>query len=84
LISTVNENPTTSGERLLPFVVLLSALLIWSALSLLRVFPESVFPSPTAVARGFVEELSSGRLIDDILRACGWGIMLDSALRFFH
>jgi NitT/TauT family transport system permease protein len=63
----VIEKSVSSKERLLPFAVLLVALLIWTALALLKVFPESVFPSPFAVARGFVEELQSGRLIDDVV-----------------
>lgn len=56
-----------SKDRIFPLVVLLSALLIWAVISLLKVFPESVFPSPVAVARGFFEELRSGRLVDDIV-----------------
>jgi NitT/TauT family transport system permease protein len=57
----------SSRTRLLPVLVLLAALLIWLALSLLKVFPESVFPSPMAVARGFIEEVRSGRLGDDLV-----------------
>lgn len=53
--------------RLLSLAVLLLALLIWTALSLLRVFPESAFPSPLAVARGFVEEVRTGRLVNDLI-----------------
>jgi NitT/TauT family transport system permease protein len=52
---------------LLPVLVLLAALLIWFALSQLRVFPESVFPSPAAVARGFMQEVETGRLVDDLI-----------------
>ena len=63
----MTEEPVSSKARILPLVVLLAALLIWSALSLLEVFPESVFPSPPAVARGFVEEVRSGRLLDDMV-----------------
>jgi NitT/TauT family transport system permease protein len=48
-------------------LVLLAALLIWLALSLLKVFPESVFPSPMAVAKGFGEEVRNGRLGDDLV-----------------
>jgi NitT/TauT family transport system permease protein len=57
----------SSRTRLLPVLVLLAALLIWLALSLLKVFPESVFPSPMAVARGFGEEVRNGRLADDLV-----------------
>jgi NitT/TauT family transport system permease protein len=59
--------PVSSKGRILPFVVLFIALLIWAIVSALHVFPESVFPSPLAVAKGFVEELRTGRLIDDIV-----------------
>lgn len=59
--------PISSRERILPLVVLLIALSIWAVVSLLRIFPESVFPSPLVVAKGFVEELRSGRLVDDIV-----------------
>jgi len=57
----------SARARFLPVLVILAALLIWLALSLLKVFPESVFPSPAAVARGFVEEARNGRLLDDLV-----------------
>jgi NitT/TauT family transport system permease protein len=57
----------SSRTRFLPVLVLLAALLIWLALSLLKVFPESVFPSPMAVVVGFVEEVRTGRLADDLV-----------------
>ena len=63
----MTENPLTSTTRLLPLLVLCSAILIWSALTLLRVFPESVFPSPLAVAKGLAEEIRSGRLLNDLV-----------------
>lgn len=56
-----------SKSQLLPLLVLLGAVLLWTILSLLKVFPESVFPSPLAVAKGFVQEAQSGRLIDDLV-----------------
>ena len=63
----MTEQPISSRARVLPLAVLLGALLIWSGLSLLKIFPESVFPSPLAVAKGFVEEARSGRLLDDLV-----------------
>ena len=63
----MTEEPASAKTRVLPLVVLRVALLLWSALSLLRVFPESIFPSPLAVARGFGEEARSGRLLDDLV-----------------
>lgn len=61
------EKPLDSKTHLLPLVVLVLALAVWSALWLLRVFPESVFPSPIAVARGLGEELRTGRLLADLV-----------------
>jgi NitT/TauT family transport system permease protein len=63
----VSGKSNFSKAWFLPFVVLLFALVIWTLLAWLRIFPESVFPSPAAVARGFVEEVRSGRLLDDIV-----------------
>ena len=61
------EEILTKKARLLPFAVLAFALAVWGALSFLRVFPESLFPSPLAVARGFGEEVRTGRVFDDVI-----------------
>jgi NitT/TauT family transport system permease protein len=61
------EEIIPARARLLPLLVLLIALLIWTVLSVARVFPESVFPSPLAVARGFIEEVRTGRLFNDLV-----------------
>ena len=63
----MTEEKISSRARILPFMVLLIALLMWAALAFFKLFPESVFPSPIAVARGFVEELRNGRLLDDVV-----------------
>jgi NitT/TauT family transport system permease protein len=63
----MTEEKISSRARILPFAVVLVGLLIWAALARFRVFPESVFPSPVAVARGLVEELRNGRLLDDVV-----------------
>lgn len=63
----MNSEIASPKTRLLPVATLFAALLVWTTLSLLKVFPESVFPSPQAVARGFVEEIQSGRLADDLV-----------------
>ena len=63
----MTEKPLASKTRLLPLVVLFVAIVIWSALWLLKVFPESVFPSPLAVAKGLGEELRTGRLPGDLV-----------------
>jgi NitT/TauT family transport system permease protein len=56
---------------------------VWALLASLRVFPPSLFPHPFAVARGFVMELASGRLVNDtvasLFRVCA-GFLLAVAL----
>jgi NitT/TauT family transport system permease protein len=47
--------------------VVCGAILFWSLFSATRIFPETLFPSPLGVARGFGEELSSGRLLTDLV-----------------
>jgi NitT/TauT family transport system permease protein len=63
----MKEEKLPSKTRLLPVAVLIIAVALWWALSALRVFPESAFPSPQSVARGFAEEVSTGRLFDDLI-----------------
>ncbi len=63
----MREEILSPKARLLPLVVLMGALALWWALASLRVFPESLFPSPLAVARGFGEEIRTGRLFNDIV-----------------
>jgi NitT/TauT family transport system permease protein len=63
----MREERLSLRTHLLPLAVLLAALALWSALSSFRVFPESLFPSPLLVARGFWEEISTGRLFNDVV-----------------
>ena len=63
----MTEKPTPFRSALLPLIVLVVAIAIWSALWLLQVFPESVFPSPLAVAKGLGEEIRTGRLPGDLV-----------------
>ena len=63
----MREEILSPKTRLLPLVVLMCALALWWALASLKVFPESLFPSPLAVARGFGEEIRTGRLFNDIV-----------------
>src|SRR5688500_13826221 len=46
---------------------MIAGVLLWALLSYLRVFPESAFPTPLAVARGFGEEIQNGRLFNDLV-----------------
>ncbi len=61
----MKEEIPRAKARLLPLLTLLVAISVWWALWLLKVFPESAFPSPQAVARGLVFEVRSGRLFND-------------------
>ena len=63
----MSEKPLPSRVRLLPLLVLILAVAVWSALWLFQVFTPSVFPSPLAVARGLGEEARTGRLLQDIV-----------------
>lgn len=63
----MREEPVRAHVRILPIAVMIAGIALWAALSALRVFPESAFPSPMAVAGGFVEEIKSGRLFNDLV-----------------
>jgi NitT/TauT family transport system permease protein len=63
----VKEDQPSSTARLLPLGVFAAGVAVWALLASLRLFPESTFPSPQAVLRGFGEEVSSGRLFDDLV-----------------
>jgi NitT/TauT family transport system permease protein len=63
----VKELPPSPTARLWPAAVVLGAVAVWSLLSHLRVYPESAFPSPVEVARGFAEEIRTRRWFDDLV-----------------
>lgn len=63
----MKEPPPTRHAWLLPFGVFLGLLAVWAGLASLHLFPPASFPSPQAVVRGFGEEVSSGRLLDDTI-----------------
>src|SRR5262249_24841403 len=51
-----------------PYLALLGPLVlvaVWGVVASLGFFPESLFPAPLAVARAFVQEWRSGRLVED-------------------
>jgi NitT/TauT family transport system permease protein len=64
LVKEVQPSRTTI---LWPLGVFFGVLAVWALLASLRLFPESTFPSPSAVVRGFGEEIRSGRLLDDLI-----------------
>jgi NitT/TauT family transport system permease protein len=63
----VREAPPSASSRLLPVGVFLGLLAVWLFVASLHLFPEASFPSPQAVARGFAQEIASGRLLDDTI-----------------
>jgi NitT/TauT family transport system permease protein len=76
-----------SARLLLPLAILLAAVLMWVGLAALHVFPESAFPYPTAVVRGLMEEMRSGRLFADIVAslfrtATGFGLSVILGIPF--
>jgi NitT/TauT family transport system permease protein len=60
---------------LAPVAVLGALLLIWYACSLLHVFPSYALPTPLDVAKGFVEEIKAGRLMNDIISSL-WRVVI--------
>jgi len=76
-----------SARLLLPLGILVAALILWIGMTALRVFPDSAFPYPTAVGRGFLEEVRSGRLYADIVAslfrtATGFGLSVVLGIPF--
>jgi NitT/TauT family transport system permease protein len=57
----------TRGGALLALLGPVALVVVWALFASLRLFPESLFPTPLAVARGLVSELASGRLVDDAI-----------------
>ncbi len=56
---------------------------VWAALAALRLFPESLFPTPWAVVRGLGAELSNFRLVNDAIASLfrvGLGFLLAAGL----
>lgn len=58
---------STRLRNILPILVLLATIALWSVISLTNLFPTYALPSPWAVALSFREELLSGRLVNDII-----------------
>jgi NitT/TauT family transport system permease protein len=76
---------TISSPRASYLAVLggLALVAVWAAIASLGVFPESLFPTPLSVGRALVQELRSGRLVDDSLASLfrvSAGFLLATAL----
>src|SRR4029079_16353350 len=63
----MTEDSAARKTGFLPLAVMIAGILLWAALSYLRVFPASAFPSPVNVARGFGEEIRTRRLLNDVI-----------------
>lgn len=59
------ETESSLQSKLLPVALLAFVILGWWIISMLNLFPGFAFPSPGDVAKGFVEEATSGRLFND-------------------
>src|SRR5262249_55348816 len=71
--------PDKIRSILLPSAVVVVLIALWTAVWKAGIFHESAFPSPAAVARGFGEEIGSGRLFNDLITSlfrvsCGFVI----------
>ncbi len=62
-----NSEKLSTKNRLLPFGVLLLAIGLWWLISVAGFFPESLLPTPLAAIRGFAEEITNGRMLNDLI-----------------
>jgi NitT/TauT family transport system permease protein len=58
---------SNKGKFLLPLSAVLGLLVLWIVVWKLHIFHESALPSPLAVGLGFLEELRTGRLFNDLI-----------------
>jgi NitT/TauT family transport system permease protein len=63
----MSSEKSSTGNWGLPLTVAAVAIIAWYITARLRLFPDSVFPSPLSVAQGMVEEIKTGRLFDDLV-----------------
>jgi NitT/TauT family transport system permease protein len=63
----VKDESSRVKAYILPLGIAFAFVALWWALSMLRVFPKSAFPSPLDVIYGFREEIVSGRLWNDLV-----------------
>ncbi|HVX52642.1 MAG TPA: ABC transporter permease [Chitinophagaceae bacterium] len=60
---------------LLPVAVLAGFLLFWYIISALNLFPAYALPAPASVVKSFKEELSAGRLLNDVVASL-WRVVV--------
>lgn len=61
----MSEPVSRTRVPFLGFATPVVLVLVWTALASANVFPPSLFPHPLDVARGLLQELQSGRLVND-------------------
>jgi NitT/TauT family transport system permease protein len=76
----------TSSSPRAPYLAFLgpvALVAIWGGVAALGLFPESLFPTPLAVGRALMQEVRSGRLVDDAIASLfrvSSGFLLATAL----
>jgi NitT/TauT family transport system permease protein len=65
--STIFSDRAKTLRFLLPVFVILGLLLAWYLVSISNLFPAYALPSPGAVWKSFLEEISAGRLVNDVI-----------------
>ncbi|WP_336516364.1 ABC transporter permease [Pollutibacter soli] len=64
---TSRHSRSNRSRLVLPIIVLLSLVILWSLISFFNLFPSYALPTPLAVLKSFKEELISGRLFNDMI-----------------
>lgn len=62
---SMSQSVSRAGVPFLGLATPVVLVLLWTALASARLFPPSLFPHPFDVVRGLIEELQSGRLVND-------------------
>lgn len=63
----MSQQNNSTKSILLPLIVVVAIITLWTAVWASGAFHESAFPSPQSVLRGFGEELRNGRLFNDLI-----------------
>jgi NitT/TauT family transport system permease protein len=66
-IPATTKKSSHAASFILPVVVLLALLLTWWLISFFNLFPAYALPTPAAVVNSFKEEITSGRLFNDMI-----------------
>ena len=66
-LPVITKKSSRFASFILPVAVLLSLLFIWWLVSFFNLFPAYALPTPAAVVNSFKEEITSGRLLNDMV-----------------